>query len=290
MNSPFGPPPGVTAAMPAQSHSPMPQNPTAQLEDRLTVGPCIISYPNLFVPREKMGDPSTKQYSAEFIVLMETPEQQAQAQQIYQRLLTVANTVSQHKFQRNADAFRNKPIRSLAERKGFENRPGFFFSAKSIVDPTKPNSRPDVLIGNPPVVVTDPDVVYAGAIVYCNIKAYAYDNGGNQGVGWFLNSVLKAGDGPRLAGERNAASDYADVMASIPVTQVPPAGFVPPAYTATTAPSGYSAPPAYPPQAYGQPAAAVPPAFAPPQQYGVPPQGYAQPAYQQPPMPGFPQQ
>jgi hypothetical protein len=274
MSSPFGMPPGVSAAMPAQSHNPMPQNPTTQMEDRLTVGPCIISYPALFVPKEKMGDPSQKQYSAEFIVLMETPEQHAQAQQIYQRMMTVANTVSQHKFQRNADTFRNKCLRPLSERKGFESRPGFFFSAKSIADPNKPQNKPDVLIGNPPVHATDPDQVYAGALVYCTVKAYAYDNGGNQGVGWFLNSVLKVGDGPRLAGDRDAASDYADILASMPVSQPAP----------VYAPPGYAAPPAYPPQAYGQPAAPAMP-------YGVPPvqqQYAAPPAFQSPPMPGYP--
>lgn len=278
-NPMFGPPPGVNAAMPAQSHNPMPQNPTAQLEDRLTVGPCIISYPNLFVPKYKMGaKDGPKFYGAEFIVLMETPEQQAQAQQIYQRMMTVANTLAQAKFQRNADQFRNKPIRGLNERKGFENRPGFFFSAK-----TGEQYKPDVLIGNPPVVATDPDQVYAGSIVYCTVRAGTYDEGGNTGVKWFLNSVLKVGDGPRLAGERDAASDYADVLANMPVTQQ----MAPPTYAS---PAGY-APPAYPPQAYGQPAAPAAPAYAPPQQYGMPPQGYAAPpAFQSPPMPGYPQQ
>lgn len=280
-NSMFGPPPGVTSAMPAQSHNPMPQNPTAQLEDRITVGPCMISYPHLFVPRHKMGaKDGPKFYSAEFIVLMETPEQQAQANQIYQRMMLVANTVAQQKFQRNADAFRNKPLRSLAEKKGFENRPGFFFSAK-----TGEQYRPDVLIGNPPVVATDPDQVYAGAIVYCTIKAGTYDEGGNQGVKWYLNSVLKVGDGPRLAGERDAAADYADILANMPVTQQS----APQMQFTASQPMAPGAP-VYPPQAYGQPAAPVAPASYPPQQYGVPPQGYAPPAFQQPPMPGFPQQ
>jgi hypothetical protein len=270
MSSPFGMPPGVSAAMPAQSHNPMPQNPTTQMEDRLTVGPCIISYPALFVPKHKMNmKEGPKSYGAEFIVLMETPEQHAQAQQIYQRMMAVANTVAQHKFQRNADAFRNKCLRPLSERKGFENRPGFFFSAK-----TGEQYKPDVLVGNPPVVATDPDQVYAGAIVYCTIKAGTYDEGGNQGVKWYLNSVLKVGDGPRLAGDRDAASDYADILASMPVSQPAP----------VYAPPGYAAPPAYPPQAYGQPAAPAIP-------YGVPPvqqQYAAPPAFQSPPMPGYP--
>lgn len=279
-NPSFGPPPGLSPAMPAQSTNPAPQNPKAQMDDRLTIGPCIISYPALLVPKKSMRDPNILEYGAEFIVLMETPEQVAQAQQIYQRMALVANTVSHAKFQRNADAFRNKPLRPLSERKGFESRPGFFFSARSGHE-----YKPAALVGNPPVPATDPDQIYAGAIVYCTVKAGTYDNGGNQGVKWYLNSVLKVGDGPRLAGDHDPTDDYADILANMPVSQpAAPAYGMPP-----MAPPGYGQPPQF----------QAPPAYAPPMAqpqypaYGVPPmqQQYAQPPqFQSPPMPGYPQQ
>lgn len=269
----------------------MPQNPTAQLDDRVTVGPCVISYPNLFVPRAKMTDANTKEYSAEFVVLMETPEQAAQAQQIYQKLMLVANTVAQHKSQRNADAFRNKPIRPLSERKGFENRLGFFFTAKSSAQ-----YRPDVLIGNPPVPVVNPEDVYPGAIVYVNVRAGWYDLSGNQGVKWYLNSVLKVGDGPRLAGDHDPISDFADVLATLPQSALPvavPPGFAPQAAPPAYPPHGFAppqaAPPMHPPQGFAPPQAAPP--MHPPQGFAPqqPPAGYPtqQAPFPTPQMPGF---
>jgi hypothetical protein len=274
------------------------------LEDRLTIGPCVINYPRLFVPEGKMGSKEPPYYySAEFIFFTETPDQMAIAQAAYQKLMLTANTVAQHKFKRNADQLSNAPVKTELKKKGgewlsgLEGRQGIWIRASTLYNPEKPHMKPGVFTGNPPQAVVDPAAVYSGAIVYVSLTAGDYNQSGNQGIKWYLNHVLKVGDGPRLVGERSGADDFAGVLSEIPVTPVAhgiPTLQMPqpaaPVYSPPTAPPGYSAPPAYPPQAYGQPAAAVPPAFAPPQQYGAPPQGYAQPAYQQPPMPGFPQQ
>lgn len=216
----FGPAPGVTAALPAQSVTPPQPEQVGQQDTRVMVGPCVISYPNVFVPRKKMNpkpeDPL--QYSAEFLVYMPPGDQHqhAVATAVYQKLMTAANIASQAKFNKPADhpSFRNKCVRDLAERNG-DNPPGFFFSARSM-------SKPQVLVGNPPLPCTDPAEIYPGAIVYVSVNAGTYDSEGNRGVKWYLNAILKVADGPRLAPERDATDDFKEVLAQMPLTNLPP--------------------------------------------------------------------
>lgn len=250
----------------------------------------MISYPSVFVPKKKLNakpdDPL--QYAAEFLVYMPPNDQHqhAVATAIYQKLTTAANYASQAKFSKNADhpSFRNKCIRDLAERNG-DFPPGFFFSARS-------TSKPQVLVGNPPVPCTDPAEIYPGAIVYVSVNAGTYDTDGNKGVKFYLNAILKAADGPRLAPERDAADDFKDVLAHMPVTNVPPA--------MASIPQFQQTPVQYPPQQQGydmmgqpvQQYAPVQPAYAMPGQPNVqqwPPQQMP-PGYGMPVMPGFPQQ
>lgn len=256
MSNAFGPPPGVSAAMPAASSAP--QQPAALANDptRVTVGPVIISYPNLFIPRRKDAkDPNSPlMYSAEFIVFAENPAYQA----IAQKLMAAAEVVCQDKFKRSINTMEKQPLRSIKIRPGHENRDGFFFSANSNAQYPKPN----VFVGNPPVPVTDPEIIYPGAFVYVSVKAGAYESNGNKGIKFYLNSVLKCADGTPLVARRDAINDFADVMNEIPATPAVPAFQAPPA------PAGYAMPPAAPPMP------------------GYPQQGYAAP----PVHPGYPQQ
>lgn len=265
----FGPPPGVTGALPVQSHSPAPApQDTPQQDTRVVVGPCVLSYPKLFTPQHKMGDKTQPLvYSAEFLVYQSNPQMQA----IYQKLYTVASAVAMSVFRLPLEKLSRSPLRSLADREG-SKEPGFFVTASTGAD--KP---PKILVGNPAQPCVDPEAFYAGAIVFASLTAAPYDKGGNRGVKFYLNSVLKAADGERLAPARSGAEDFADVLHMIPQT---PAAFAPPVQ------QSFAAPPQYAPPA--QPGYAAPPMqqyVQPPQQYAAPPQGYAMP-----PMPGYPQQ
>jgi hypothetical protein len=198
-------------------------------------------------------------YSAEFICFAENPAYQA----IAQKLMAAAEVVCQEKFKKSINTMEKQPLRSIKIRPGHENRDGFFFGANSNAQYGKPN----VFVGNPPVPVVDPDVIYPGAIVYVSLKAGAYESNGNRGIKFYLNSVLKCADGTPLVAPRDATKDFADVMGEIPAS-----AFVPP-----VAPQGFAMPPAappapgYPPQGYA----------APPVHPGYPPQQMA------PPMPGY---
>ncbi len=271
----FGPPPGVTGVLPVQSHSPAPASQdTPQQDTRVVVGPCVLSYPKLFTPEPKMGvKDAPLEYSCELLVYQSNPQMQA----IYQKLHEVANRVSMATFRVPVERLSKQPFRNLAEREG-SKEPGFFFTAR-----TGAKYAPQIFVGNPPQPCTDPTAFYAGAIVYVNLNCGSYDNSGNKGVKFFLNSVLKVADGERLAPLRNAADDFAEVLASLPQT---PAVFAPPVQQGfAMPPQQYAAPPQ---QHFGIPGQQGFPATPHPgyvQQPVAPQQGYAMP-----PMPGYPQQ
>jgi hypothetical protein len=252
----------------------------------LSIGPFVLSYPSLFVPKAKMGEKlqpgqlPTMRYSGEFMVYMDSPEAGA----IYQKLTEAANIIAMQKFGKTTDSpiFRNKPVRNLQEREKYQGKPGFFITANS-------SQKPAVVVGNPPVAVTDPEDLYAGCLVYINIAPFAYDAEGSKGVKWFLNSVWKVGEGPRLSVERDGASDFAHLVGQVPVNvlpsghaaqAVPPAADMPPwmqQQVAVPQPAFQNMP--------AQPQYAVPPGYAQPQQqYAAPPQYQMPPGM--PPMPG----
>lgn len=278
MSNPFGSAPGINPGMPVQSvtHAP-PAMASADDKIRVVVGPFVLSYPSLFVPKAKMGEKlqpgqqATMRFSGEFMVYAASPEAGA----IYQKLTDAANTVAMQKFGKTTDSpiFRNKPVRNLAEREKYQGPAGFFITANS-------SQKPSIVVGDPPTACTDPDELYAGCLVYINVAPSAYDVDGSKGVKWFLNSVWKVGEGPRLAVERDGTSDFAHLVGKVAVN-VAPSG-----YGAQQAPPAAEMPPWMLQQAAPvAPQYAVPPGYAaPPQQYAAPPQYQMPPGM--PPMPG----
>jgi hypothetical protein len=254
-NFQFGPPAGVHAGMPAQSSQPAPQQAVSNVQDptRVTVGPVVISFPNVFVPRAR---PNAKpddvpKYSAEFIIFPDNPNANA----IMTSLMGAAEIACQAKFKRSITTMEKQPLRNYQIRD--ETKQGWFFGANS-------PRKPAVLAGNPPEPVVDPDAIYGGALVYVNVKAEGYDVEGGKGVKFYLNSVWKVADGTPLAPPRDGRSDFAEFLHLVPPT--PAAVYAPPVAPVQQ----YAAPPAY---------QQVPPAYqVPPMQYG------------QPQMPGYPQQ
>lgn len=272
MSNPFGTPPGVSPGLPVHSSTPAVQHSQSATQERvrITAGPFVLSYPNLFVPRAKMGEKllpgqaPTMRYSAEFMCYMDAPECSA----LYARLMEAANAVCLPKFGKTIDSpiFRNKPVRNLAERESYTGKPGFFISANC-------TQKPPVVIGNPPVAAIDPEDLYAGCIVYCNLTPAAYDNE-SKGVKWFLNSVWKVGEGPRLSVEKDATSDYSHLLGVVPVNlghvAAPPAADMPPwmQQAAVQVPTGF----------------AVPQVAAPVPQYQMPPGMPQMPGHWAPPQ------
>jgi len=221
MSNQFGAAPGINPGMPAQSTSHQTGNSAGKKEAlRINAGPFVLSYPSLFVARKKMGVPKpgeapSLQYSCELMMYSNNPK----AGETYQLLTAAANQVCMAKFGKTVDSpiFKNKPVRDLAEKQN-ATETGFFISARS-------SQPPSIVIGSPPVTVTNPDDVYAGCFVYVNITPSTYDFEGNRGVKWFLNSVWKVADGPRLAAVRDGAQDFADLVGKVEVNLAPTQGY-----------------------------------------------------------------
>ena len=55
----------------------------------------------------------------------------------------------------------------------------------------------------------DESLLYSGCIVRADLGAFPYKNGGNCGIGWWLNSLMVVRDGERLDGKQNAADAFA---------------------------------------------------------------------------------
>lgn len=60
-----------------------------------------------------------------------------------------------------------------------------------------------------------PQDIYSGMYARVTINFFAYDTAGSKGVGCGLGNVMKTRDGEPLAGSASAASDFADVGASV---------------------------------------------------------------------------
>lgn len=286
--APFGAPAGIGGGMPQQSTTPLPSQPTASTPERVTVGPVVLSYPKLVTP-DRQGDDGDEEakYSAELYIYHSNPE----LQKIMTQLQGAVSYVVQAKWPQGAPRFPNLPIRELSEKdpSKYTGPPGFFIRANS-------TQRPWLGVGRerrPPV---DDDEIYAGCLVYVGLTANAYQfkdkKNGNElrGVKWYLNSVLKVGDGPRLAGRVDGAKDFEGVMDNIqfqfqqpdpvqqagmtqyaPPQQMMPPGYPPQGFAPPAAMTGYPPQQMMPPQGY-PPQQMVPPGY-PPQQM-MPPQGY----------------
>lgn len=63
-------------------------------------------------------------------------------------------------------------------------------------------------------VACNKDELYAGCIVRACLSASAYDGDTNRGVTFYLNSVLKVGDGKRLGGGRPAEDEFESFAAT----------------------------------------------------------------------------
>jgi hypothetical protein len=300
------PPPviGMAPGMQAQSVTPPAVGgggKTKAKAERYNVGPFIISYPNIFVPRmpqkPKAGD--VPQYSAELIVYATNPLYV----QLWTHMINIARKCYRdktgqepthwptHPPQSTSYAARVEgcPIKDLYWRRSYDGPPGFVISTNS-------KSKVSVYCGNPVRDATTEDV-YAGAVVQVNVGPFYYDNDSNQGVKFYLNTVLKVADGPRLAASHDGKQDVEDMLSSgVQVVETIPEMPAQPGYGIPSGiPQQYQQPvyqqpipPQYQQPVYQQP---VPPQYQQPAAPPVIPQGYAQPqAVPAGMMPGYAQQ
>lgn len=68
--------------------------------------------------------------------------------------------------------------------------------------------KPQV-VGPDAKILMDESLLYSGCIVRADISPFAYQNAGNSGIGWWLNSIMLVRDGKRLDGRQDAADAFA---------------------------------------------------------------------------------
>ena len=163
----------------------------------ITKGACKLSFPSLFQARANGLDPAKNpRFEADFIIQDDAPLQQ---------LKTAAGVVAKEKWGNKMPDGMRSPFKdgdhdSKADYPEYHGHT--YFKAWS-------ESRPGIceMVDGRPVDVIEPSAIYAGCMVRVSVTAFAYDKGGNKGVGFQLNNVCKTSDGESLGAVRIDATD-----------------------------------------------------------------------------------
>lgn len=70
--------------------------------------------------------------------------------------------------------------------------------------------KPGVIDRNKNVITEDEDAFYSGCYAYATLSVFAFSKPTSKGVAFSLLNVMKAKDGERFGGQRDAAADFAD--------------------------------------------------------------------------------
>lgn len=72
--------------------------------------------------------------------------------------------------------------------------------------------KPGVVGADPKVELHDEEDVYGGCFGRATVTAFAYDKGGNRGVGFGLQNFQKLAEGPAFGGKRSKPTDDFDAV------------------------------------------------------------------------------
>jgi hypothetical protein len=105
------------------------------------------------------------------------------------------------------------PFRNGNEKvKGNEETPyrdAIFINAKS-------DNRPQIVLAQGLTPIIEQSDFYSGCKARASVNAYCYNKGGNIGIAFGLNNLMKTSDGPRLDGRSTADQDFADYAEAAP--------------------------------------------------------------------------
>ena len=106
-------------------------------------------------------------------------------------------------------AFRYKPLRDGdAELESGEKEDACYKNSLFINASCGEKDKPQV-VGPDAKPLMDEGLLYSGCVVRADLSPFAYKNGGNCGIGWWLNSIMVVRDGKRLDGKQNASDAFA---------------------------------------------------------------------------------
>lgn len=171
----------------------------------LVVGPCVLSFPVLFVPRQVLGqgDPA---YSATF--LFDPRTQKDQIELMFEACVAAADRTWPNGEWKKKRALRDSnafwwPIRNgdeKSERKGYGGMT--FVSARS---KTKPG-----VVDQAVQPVLEQEKIYPGLIVNAGISFFGFTMP-RWGIGCGLNNVQIVREGERLGGKPDPSEDFVPI-------------------------------------------------------------------------------
>lgn len=159
---------------------------------RVITPQAILSYPNLFEPRENQQGKLV--YSAELVFTSGTDLSDMKA---------AATAAAREQWGSNVPKGIRTPFDDRWEQ--------FNYPGDSIFVRTNTQSAPGIVVGPKRTICTEPAEFYAGAIVIAELTARAYDVSGSRGVKFFLNNIWKIRDGEPLVKGHSVADTFAGV-------------------------------------------------------------------------------
>lgn len=160
----------------------------------------MLSYPHLFTPQAAQ-DGGKEKYSCALVFDADTD--------ISFLKKAAIETAIEKWGEKAKDMIRKGQLRMPFRDGGEKDYPegSTFINVRSDRQPGIVSLIPDPKTGRP-LPITDPDDVYAGAIVRASIAPFAYDTNGNRGVSFALNNIQKLADGERIDGRTRAEDEF----------------------------------------------------------------------------------
>jgi hypothetical protein len=175
---------------------------------RLTIGPCRISYANLFNPRPSATPGAKPKYGVTILIPKSATMTKAKID------AAIAETRKEYLAKNGAAKWVNACQTTLYDGDGTK-KSGEDFGPECAghwVLSTSSIKAPIVVDQNKqPVMV--PEFVYSGCYGLCIINFYAYDTSGNKGLACAIDGFMKTADGELLGGHRISDSDWDNVAA-----------------------------------------------------------------------------
>lgn len=155
-----------------------------------------LSYPHLFKPSKGVNPGDEEKYQCELIFAPGTDLSELKA---------AAHLAAKEKWPTGVPKNLRSPFRSGDEDREDKNEYEgcVFIGARS-------KDKPGIVIGPNREICTDEYDIYGGCYVRCSVTAFAYENKGNKGVSFALNSVWKIRDGEPFGSRINADQEFSD--------------------------------------------------------------------------------
>lgn len=169
------------------------------MSTKTTLKNVIISYPNLFTPKQIMASGEPK-YSTAILIAKNDKENLNKLKAIIEEAKKDPKLSGVKKI-------------ALPLYDGDEEKPDdkyyagcFYLNAKAS------ENHPPKVVDRHVEPIMDQDEIYAGCICNISVTAYAYNFSGHTGVGIGLGNVQKVKDGERMGGgSTSAESDFEDL-------------------------------------------------------------------------------